>query len=396
MKLNNENYNELKEKAIKMLNESEDKPTALAEVVDMFATEKHKDLINEIQTQAVKAASDNNYASKLGLRVLSKEETEFYEKFKDIKQSISGSQIDFIPTSIVDLTLENVKESEPILKLINFAPAGVKRWIVAEKSGRYAWGGITSSLAGEVTPDISGLVTDLCKLDAYLIIPKAIRELSYQFIDKYFMAILQETLQEGLAYGYLCGNGKEEPIGIYKQIDKNNEDGTHKDKPVNTNLTKFTPKGLAPAKVLLTNGGKRSLGKMYLLCNPEDKANYVDPAIFDDQGNLVSSYKNLEVIDCTENPKGKAALTLEGKYTMGMDGIKINEYKETKALEDADLIVGKVYANGRAVADNVAYIFDVTKLEEYVPTIKTISTVVSLPETQETAIDTNTIQNAGA
>ena len=30
MKLNNENYNELKEKAIKMLNESEDKPTALA------------------------------------------------------------------------------------------------------------------------------------------------------------------------------------------------------------------------------------------------------------------------------------------------------------------------------------------------------------------------------
>ena len=76
---------------------------------------------------------------------------------------------------------------------------------------------------------------------------------------------------------------------------------------------------------------------------------------------------------------------------MGMDGIKISEYKETKAVEDADLIVGKVYANGRAVADNVAYVFDVTKLEEYVPTIKTISTVVSLPETK-----TDTNQNAGA
>lgn len=394
MKLNNENYNELKTKAIKMLNESEDKPTALAEVVEMFAEEKHKDLINEIQTQAIKAAADSNYLNKLGLRILNKEEEQFYEKFKDIKQAISGSQIDLIPTSIVDLTLENVKESEPILKLIKFAPAGVKRWIVAEKSGSYAWSGITASLSGELTPNITGLVTDICKLDAYLVIPKAIRNLSYQFMDKYFMAILQEALQAGLAYGYLCGNGKNQPIGIYKQLDRTNEDGTHKDKTVNTDLTKFSPKGLAAAKISLTNSGKRILGKIYLVCNPEDRANYVDPAILDDQGNLVSSYKNLEVIECTENPKGKAALTLEGKYTMGMDGIEISEYKETKAIEDADLIVGKVNANGRAVADNVAYVFDVTKLEEYVPTIKTISTVVSLPETKTDTNDTN--QNAGA
>ena len=41
-------------------------------------------------------------------------------------------------------------------------------------------------------------------------------------------------------------------------------------------------------------------------------------------------------------------------------------------LDDADVLIGKAYANGRAVADNIAYIFDVTKLEEYIPTIKTI------------------------
>ena len=41
------------------------------------------------------------------------------------------------------------------------------------------------------------------------------------------------------------------------------------------------------------------------------------------------------------------------------------------ALDDADLIIGKVYANGRAVDDSVAVPFDVTKLEEYVPTIRT-------------------------
>ena len=390
MVLNDKKFNELKQKAITMLNESEDKAAAIADVVDMFASEKNKDLIEEIQAQAIKANSDSDYASKLGLRVLSKEEESFYEKFKDIKQAITGAQIDLIPTSIVDLTLENVKATEPVLKLITFTPAGVKRWITAERTGAYSWSGLTEELKGALSANVKGLVTDLGKLDAYLIIPKAIRELSYQFIDKYFMAILSEALRDGIAYGYLQGTGKEQPIGIYKQIDKTNEDGTHQDKTVNTDLTKFTPKGLAPAKVYLSNKGKRLVNKIYVICNPEDEANYVAPAIYDAEGNLVSSFKNIEVIPCTENPKGKAALTLEGKYTMGITEVKINEYKETLATDDADLIVGKVYANGRATADNVAYIFDVTKLEEYVPTIKTLATVVSLPES------TNTEEDVGA
>lgn len=390
MVLNDKKFNELKQKAITMLNESEDKAAAIADVVDMFASEKNKDLIEEIQAQAIKANSDSDYASKLGLRVLSKEEESFYEKFKDIKQAITGAQIDLIPTSIVDLTLENVKATEPVLKLITFTPAGVKRWITAERTGAYSWSGLTEELKGALSANVKGLVTDLGKLDAYLIIPKAIRELSYQFIDKYFMAILSEALRDGIAYGYLQGTGKEQPIGIYKQIDKTDEDGTHKDKDVNVDLTKFTPKGLAAAKVYLSNKGKRVVNKIYVICNPEDEANYVAPAIYDAEGNLVSSFKNIEVIPCTENPKGKAALTLEGKYTMGITEVKINEYKETLATDDADLIVGKVYANGRATADNVAYIFDVTKLEEYVPTIKTLATVVSLPES------TNTEEDVGA
>lgn len=387
MVLNDKKFNELKQKAITMLNESEDKATAIADVVDMFASEKNKDLIEEIQAQAIKANSDSDYASKLGLRVLSKEEESFYEKFKDIKQAITGAQIDLIPTSIVDLTLENVKATEPVLKLITFTPAGVKRWITAERTGAYSWSGLTEELKGALSANVKGLVTDLGKLDAYLIIPKAIRELSYQFIDKYFMAILSEALRDGIAYGYLQGTGKEQPIGIYKQIDKTDEDGTHKDKDVNVDLTKFTPKGLAKAKVYLSNNGKRVVNKIYVICNPEDEANYVAPAIYDAEGNLVSSFKNIEVIPCTENPKGKAALTLEGKYTMGITEVKINEYKETLATDDADLIVGKVYANGRATADNVAYIFDVTKLEEYVPTIKTLATVVSLPASENTEED---------
>lgn len=380
MKLNERSLEELKEKATKILEENEDKVSAIAQVVDMFVTEQNKDLIVELQNQAHQVESNKDYASKLGLRTLSKSEEEFYEKLKNPKQAISGNQIDFIPTSIVDLTMENVKASEPVLSLVTMAPADVKRWIVAEKSGVYSWEGLTEKLKGELSSNIESLVTDLGKLDAYLVIPKAISKLGYAFMDKYFMAILQEVLQEGLAFGYLCGTGKNQPIGIYKQIAKTNEDQTHQDKTLNTDLVKFSPKGLAKAKTYLTNGGKRILDKLYLICNPEDEANYVAPAIYDEQGNLVSSFKNLEVVQCTENPKGKAALTMAGKYTMALDGFEIRKYEESMALDDADVLIGKAYANGRAVADNVAYVFDVTKLEEYVPTVKTINNITNMPE----------------
>ena len=89
-----------------MLNESEDKASTLAEVVEMFATEQHKDLINEIKEQATKASSDVEYASKLGLRTLSRTEEKFYENFKDIKQAITGAS-----NSMVFLLCMNKKGS---------------------------------------------------------------------------------------------------------------------------------------------------------------------------------------------------------------------------------------------------------------------------------------------
>ena len=47
-----------------------------------------------------------------------------------------------------------------------------------------------------------------------------------------------------------------------------------------------------------------------------------------------------------------------------------------KAVEDlyrydADLFIAKTYGNGRAVDDAAAYVFNVTKLEEYIPTVLT-------------------------
>ena len=97
-----------------------------------------------------------------------------------------------------------------------------------------------------------------------------------------------------MEFGYLQGTGKDMPIGIYKQIGSSNEDGTHKDKTAN-NLSAFTPKALAVAKKYLSKNGLRTFDKLVLYCHPNDEADYVAPAIYDREGRLISSYKNLTV-----------------------------------------------------------------------------------------------------
>lgn len=374
MKINENEIKNAKEKAIKILEEKEDKKEAIIEAIEILHEAEHASLIAEITMEAELAKSDKQYEEKLNLRTLNKEETEFYELLRKPSQAITADQIDIIPNTIINRTLDDVKKESGILSLIEFSPADVKRWIVAEKSGTYSWGGLTAAITATLGAEIEGLNIELSKLSVALIIPKAIRDLALPFVDKYFTAILNETLIDGAEYGFLMGTGKDMPIGVYKQIESVNEDGTHKDKTLNI-ITSFTPKALAPVKKALSNNGKRTFTEIALICNPADEADYVAPAIYDDEGKLISSYKNLKVMQSANNPQGKAVFVLPKKYVMGFSGFKVDEYKETKALDDADVIVAKAYANGRAVDDNCAYPIDVTKLQEYVRKVSVVGTV---------------------
>lgn len=362
---------EVKDKVKQLLDNAptEEKAEAIMQSIEMINEAAHADLIQQVVAEAERASRDAEYKSKLGLRNLSQEEKKFYENFKDIKQAFTANQIDIIPTEIIDRTLDDVKKASPILKLVNMAPANVKKWIVASHSGAAEWGNLTDELKGELSATVESLNIEIHKLTAYLVIPKAIRELSMEFVDRYFMAILSEAMQDGLVKGYLDGDGKNAPIGIFRQIAATNGDGTQKAKTVKTTITKFSPKGLAEVRKTLTNDGKRVVDKLYLVCNPSDEAEYVDPAMFGEVltgGYVNKSFIDIEKIVDANCPKGKAALTIAGYYTMGTTGVRIAEYDQTKAMDDADLIVAKCHANGRAVDDNVAVIFDVTKLEEYV------------------------------
>lgn len=360
---------ELQKKVMELLDTSENKSEAIYQAADMIVSAKYQKLIAELTEQNARAAADEDYRKSLGLHVLSKEEKEFYEKFKDIKQAITAQQIDILPTSIIDRTLDDVKRNSDVLTLVQFAPADVKKWLVAEHSGQAVWGDLTAAITGELSATFSALNIEQHKLTVYMVIPKAIRDLALPFVDRYFTAILAEAMQDGLVKGYLEGNGKTGPIGIMKQIETFKEDGTADDKTPLTTITKFSPKGLAEVRKTLTNEGMRTVSELHLICNPLDEAEYVDPALYGEA--LTGGYRNTSFMPIVKHvdkncPQGKAIFTIPNVYVMGATSVRMDEYDQTKAMDDADLIIGKCYANGRAVDDNCAVVFDVTKLEEYV------------------------------
>ena len=363
---------ETKAKIVQMLNDAEDKSQAIMEAMEMIASEVNQELVNRIVEEARTVGS-------AALPQLSENEKKFFEHLKmGAKQSVTANQIDIIPVETVDKTLADVRTEYPILGLINFAPANVKHWLTGSKSGGAVWGALTAALtsSGELSATIGGLNIEVAKLYAFCIIPKAIRDLEIGYVEKYFRAILAEAMYDGIAAGYINGDGKEAPCGILRKVGQTESDGTHSAKSVVSTLLGFSPLQMAPVLTTLSNNGKRTVKDLHIIANPFDVYGYINPALYGDSvvgGYVQKSFIPLTVIEEPNIAQGKAAITMPGLYTMGFSGMKVEEYKETKALDDADLLIAKVYGNGRADDDNSAFIFNPQNLVPYITKVEEVS-----------------------
>ena len=369
---------DLQEQIIKNINEAEDKGAAIAEGMEQLAAAYNQDLVDAILEEAEATRNSTELQKAAGIRTsFSEDEKKFYSILKmgakNAMQSVSADQIDIIPTNIIDATLVDVKEASRITSLITFAPAGVQKWLTASKTGAAAWGALTAQITSELTAAITAITLDVNKLHAFCAIPKSIRDLEIGYVDKYFRAILAEAMQDGIAAGYLDGDGKVAPIGVMRKVDETNVDGTYKAKTVVETITGFSPVELAPVLQTLSHGGLRHVRNLTLVCNPLDEYAYVNPALYGDSisgGYIQKSAVPVDVIADANCEQGKAVFTMPGYYTMGFRGVEVKEYKETGALDDVDYLIAKVYGNGRAADNDTAVVFDVENLVPYVPTVQ--------------------------
>lgn len=361
----------LNEKIQSIFETVEDKNEAITQALELLAADQHEAMISEIQEEARKAAADAEYMRSLGLHTLTKDEESFYATLKsgNIRQAITANQIDIIPRETIDRTLDSVKAKSDVLSIIDFAPADVKTWITGSHTGTAVWGELTSALqqARGLSATITSVNMELGKLWALLVIPKAIQELALPFVDRYFTAILADAMQDGLEVGFLSGQGASayQPIGILQTIS-----APATAKTVLQTITALTPVGLANACVTLSTtaagAGQRAVGELHLICNPTDYFQYVRPAMMVQATNgawVEGTGMNIKVHQTANIAAGKAVLGLPHAYVMGLRDVQVKTYDQTLALDDADLVIAKAYANGRAVDDNAFIVFNPTKLE---------------------------------
>lgn len=371
----------LQKRIQEIFEKTEDKNVAISEALALIAEENNSAMIEQIQEEARRAAADAAYARSLNLHTPTEAEEKFYNILKsgNIKQAITAEQIDIIPNETIDRTLESVKAKSDVLSIIEFAPANVKKWMTASHTGTAVWGELKAALdkTKSLSATFESINMELGKVWALLVIPKAIKDLALPFVDKYFTAILADAMQDGLEVGFISGKGQSayQPIGILQKIAT---PATAKTKL--TNITELNPVGLAEACVTLSTSaagaGQRAVTELHLICNPTDFFRYVRPAMLVQNASgawVDGTGMDIKTHQTANMPAGTAALGLKGTYTMGMTGVEVSEYDQTLALEDADLVIAKAYANGRANDDNCFVIFDPTKLERAYVAVKDVA-----------------------
>lgn len=336
-----------------------------------------------------------------GYRQLTSQERNWYQKVIEALKSnepkqaftaIIGSENedDLMPTTIIEDVYKDLQEEHPLLQAIQFQYVGyVTKWILNDHATQKGvWGQITDEIIKEITSAFKVIDINQNKLSAYAVIEYGMLDLGPTFLDGYIRACLAEAIMAGLEEGIVKGTGKNQPIGLIRNISKGVSVNDETGYPAKTKevVTGFSPKeyGALCAKMAKTEAGKkRKFTEVGLICNQNDYLTKVVPAttVLTANGQYVRDLFPVPttVYISNELEDGEAVLFLKGEYFMGMGGSKngVIEYSdEAKFLEDQRVFKVKQYGAGRAFDNTSTLYLDISGLEEAYITVKEVTPTV--------------------
>lgn len=377
--------------ALQSGNEEEGKK-AWGQVIDAI-TEK-------VRTDFEMYSTDTNVLAQRGYRQLTSEETEFYQnlakagKASDPKQAFTDliNTDGGMPETIIEDVYRDLLEEHPLLDKITFQNVKyLTKWLLNDHTRqKAAWGQINGEITQEIESAFKGVEVTLLKLTAYAVIPQDMLDLGPSFLDNYIRTILKEALYVALEKAIVSGSGKDEPIGLNRDIHEGVSFSTSTGYPEKTaiQVTNFLPANYGPlvAKLAVTEKGRmRSFDEVLMICNQVDYLNKIMPATttLTTGGTYARDLFPFptEVVRSNEVKTGQAILCLPEEYFFGLgeskDG-KIEYSDEFKFLQDARTYKIKLHGNGRPYDNTVAIVLDISKLDPAYVVVKTAeSTVVA-------------------
>lgn len=372
-------FNEKKiEDLVKELNEApaEQKSEKIIEAIQSIVDEQYSGVISQYQKEFEEYSATKENDAKFGLRTLTEKEKQWIDRA--IKQedasSLTGKEIDYLPETTVSYIFEDLKTAHPLFQYIDWAPAGVQKWFLSERSGKATWGKLTRAIIDKIEAGIDSLDLEVNSLSAFMFVPRAIINMGYKWIDRFVRTVLLEVNEEGIETGIIAGDGKESPIGLLKDLEGAVVSGKYPDKtPVA--ITDFGPDSFGKNVLsTLNRNGKRTVDTIVIIANQNeiDTKIYKATHVLGFNGYVkADNYKNFVYVACPDVPENKAIAYIPKKYVAGISRMGIDFSDHYKFLEQLRTYSVLTYGNGRLKSNDDAVVLDITNLKELKPIVQT-------------------------
>lgn len=323
---------------------------------------------------------DGNILAARGIRQLTSEEREYWQSVTDAmrgaapQQALSTTHV--MPKTIIEAVFDDLTENHELLEVVNFVNVeSMTEFIMNTNENQLAaWGTLTDKIIKELTSGFQKKSIEQNKLSAFIPIAKAMLDLGPEWLDRYIRTILAEALSLGLEYAIINGTGKNEPIGMIRQVGAGVTvtGGVYPKKDV-VKIYDFEPAtyGNLIANMSITpNGHTRSVSEVILIVNPLDYFKKVMPAttIKAPDGSYINNVLPFptRVIKSSQMEKGRAVMGLVGRYFAGLGtgkSGKIEYSDEYRFLEDERVYLVKLYGNGQPKDDTAFLYLDIEDLQ---------------------------------
>jgi len=340
---------------------------AFAKVQIEMANNIQNEVLREAKEAINEDISNNAVMVKRGLNPLTAEEKTYYNEVIGAA-GFEGTE-ELMPSTVFDRVFEELKQNHELLNEINFVnTTGVTEWITRndEIAGAW-WGKLSATITKKLEMSFKKEKTGLYKLSAYIPVCKAMLKLGPQWLDKFVRAILFESMAIALELAIVAGTGKEQPIGMIKDLAGAVVEGVYPDKDA-VALADLQPATLG-TKIMapLTKGGKRAVPKVLLVVNPLDYWEKVYPETTFLTADKTYVYGVLpipaKIIQSIAVARGTMIAGMAKDYFMGVGSIQKIEFSDHyKFLEDERTYIAKQYANGKPIDNDSFIVFDISSI----------------------------------
>lgn len=337
--------------------------------------ELYGEMLDQMISEAKKAgesAAESYAAGTTRDAKLSAEQRKF---FNEINKEVGYKEETLLPQETIDEIFDDVVTEHPLLAAIGVKNAGLRlKFLKSETSGVAVWGKIFDEIKGQLDAAFSEEESIQNKLTAFVVLPKDLTQFGPAWIESFVRLQIQEAFAVAMELAFLSGTGKDQPVGLNRQVQKDVAitGGVYPEKEVEGTLT-ITPLANGKENLLemgkikkfhsVKENGKRlnTAGKLYLVISPEDSTDLDIAFTIITNGGIFAKNTpfNIQIIESEAQTTGKCLSFVNGRYDAYVGGgVSIKKFDQTLALEDLDLYAAKTFAFGKAKDNKVAAVWN--------------------------------------